>query len=297
MAITSSAQWPSVTQRDLSLVFVDQYRGWPSMLPLLYRFMDAEQGTEYDLEAGDVGSVQLFNGSINYTGFQEGYKKSVQETQYALGLVVTRQLLRNDLYGAVRESVRNMADSFRQLRESQGAFPFVNSFNGAFTTGDGLSLCNAAHTSANGGPNFSNTSTLPFSAANIQVNRLAMKKFPSNVGNVILNIPDMLIVPMDLEDQAYEILESMGKVDTAMNNRNYSEGRYKLVVWDNFLTSSTNWWMANSARMNRELIWRDWEKTTFMRSGEFDTLATKWAGYTSFGVSTVEPRYIMGSSN
>lgn len=297
MAITSSAQWPSVTQRDLSLVFVDQYRGWPSMLPLLYRFMDAEQGTEYDLEAGDVGSVQLFTGSINYTGFQEGYKKSVQETQYALGLVVTRQLLRNDLYGAVRESVRNMADSFRQLRESQGAFPFVNSFNGSFTTGDGLSLCNAAHTSANGGPNFSNTSTLPFSAPNIQTNRLAMKKLPSNVGNVILNIPDMLIVPMDLEDQAYEILESMGKVDTAMNNRNYSEGRYKLVVWDNFLTSTSNWWMANSARMNRELIWRDWEKTTFMRSGEFDTLATKWAGYTSFGVSTVEPRYIFGSSN
>lgn len=297
MAITSSAQWPSVTQRDLSLVFVDQYRGWPSMLPLLYRFMDAEQGTEYDLEAGDVGSVQLFTGSINYTGFQEGYKKSVQETQYALGLVVTRQLLRNDLYGAVRESVRNMADSFRQLRESQGAFPFVNAFNGSFTTGDGLSWCNSAHTSANGGPSFSNTSTLPFSAPNIQTNRLAMKKLPSNVGNVILNIPDMLIVPMDLEDQAYEILESMGKVDTAMNNRNYSEGRYKLVVWDNFLTSASNWWMANSARMNRELIWRDWEKTTFMRSGEFDTLATKWAGYTSFGVSTVEPRYIFGSSN
>lgn len=267
------------------------------MLPLLYRSMDAEQGTEYDLEAGDVGSVQLFTGSINYTNFQEGYKKSVQETQYALGLVVTRQLLRNDLYGAVRESVRNMADSFRQLRESQGAFPFVNAFNGAFTTGDGLSWCNSAHTNANGGANFSNTNSAAFSAPNIQAMRLLMKKFPSNAGNIILNIPDMLIVPMDLEDQAYEILESMGKIDTANNNRNYSEGRYKLVVWDNFLTSATNWFMSNSARMNRELIWRDWEKTTFMRSGEFDTLSTKWAGYTSFGVSTVEPRYIFGSSN
>lgn len=297
MSVVNSAQWPSVTQKDLSLVFVDQYRAWSSMLPLLYRFKMAEQGTEYDLEVGDFPAVQLFTGSIPYVPVTEGYKKSIQETQYALGLTVTRQLLRNDLYGAVRASVRNMADSFRQLREQQGAFPFVNAFNSSFTTGDGLSLCNAAHTNANGGANFSNTNSLSFSAANVQANRLSMKAFPSNAGNIIQNVPDTILVPMGLEDVAYEVLESMGKVDTSMNNRNYSEGRYKLIVWDNFLTSSTNWFLLNSDRMRQELIFREWEKTSFMRSGEFDTLATKWAGYTSFGISTVEPRWIFGSSN
>lgn len=297
MSIVNSGQWPSVTQRDLSLVFVDQHRGYPSMLPFLYNFQEATQGTEYDLEVGDFPAVQLFTGSIPYVPITEGYKKSIQETQYAVGFVVTRQLLRNDLYGAVRKTVRGMADSFRQLREQQGAFPFVNAFNGSFTTGDGLSLCNSAHTNANGGANFSNTSTVAFSAPNVQANRLLMKAFPSNAGNIISNIPDTLLVPMALEDVAYELLESMGKVDTSMNNRNYSEGRYKLIVWDNFLTSSTNWFMLNSQRMKEELIFREWEKTSFMRSGEFDTLATKWAGYTSFGISTVEPRWIMGSSN
>lgn len=297
MAIITSAQWPSVVQKDLSLVFVDQYRGFPSMLPLLYRFKMAEQGTEYDLETGDIGNPQVFTGSVNYDIVTEGYKKSVQETQYTLGLVVTRQLLRNDLYGAVRRSTGLIAQAFRHLREAQGAFPFVNAFNGAFTTGDGVSLCNSAHTSNNGGPNFSNTSTLAFSAPNIQTNRIAMKKLPSNRGNFIMNVPDTLLVPMDLEDVAYEILESMGKVDTANNNRNYAEGRYKLIVWDNYLTSATNWWLINSQRMREELVWRDWEKTSFYRSGEFDTLATKFAGYTSFGVSTVEGRYIFGSSN
>lgn len=296
MAITNSAQWPSVTQKDLSLVFVDQYRSWSSMLPLLYNFKMAEQGTEYDLEVGDFPAVQLFTGSIPYVPVSEGYKKSIQETQYAVGFVVTRQLLRNDLYGAVRETVRTMADSFRQLREAQGAFPFVNAFNSAFTTGDGVALCSASHTNLNGGAGYSNTSSLAFSAANVQTNRLAMKAIPSNAGNIIQNIPDMLIVPMQLEDDAYEVLESMGKVDTAMNNRNYSEGRYKLVVWDNFLTSSTNWWMVNSERMKRELIFREWEKVSFMRSGEFDTLATKWAGYTSFGISAIGPRWIYGSN-
>lgn len=267
------------------------------MLPYLYNFMDATQGTEYDLEVGDFPAVQLFTGSINYMPVTEGYKKSVQETQFAVGFLATRQLLRNDLYGAVRKTVRNMADSFRQLREQQGAFPFVNAFNGAFTTGDGLSLCNAAHTNANGGANFSNTNSLAFSAVNLQSNRISMKALPSNAGNIISNIPDLILVPMQLEDVAYEILESMGKVDTSLNNRNYSEGRYRLIVWDNFLTSSTNWFLINSQRMKEELIFREWEKTSFMRSGEFDTLATKWAGYTSFGLSSVEPRWIYGSSN
>lgn len=267
------------------------------MLPLLYQFKMAEQGVEYDLEVGDFPAVQLFTGSIPYVPVTEGYKKSIQETQFAVGFVATRQLLRNDLYGAVRATVRNMADSFRQLRESQGAFPFVNAFNGAFTTGDSVSLCNSAHTNVNGGANFSNTSSLPFSAANLQTNRLAMKALPSNAGNIIQNIPDTILVPMNLESQAYEVLESMGKVDTAMNNRNYSEGRYKLIVWDNFLTSATNWFILNSERMKNELIFREWEKVSFMRSGEFDTLATKWAGYTSFGISTVEPRWIYGSSS
>jgi hypothetical protein len=297
MAITNSGQWPSVVQRDLSLVFVDQYRGWPSMLALMFNFMPATQGTEYDLETGDFPAVQLFNGSISYVPVTEGYKKSVQETQYAVGFIATRQLLRNDLYGAVKGTVRNMADSFRQLREQQGAFVFVNGFNGAFTTGDGLSLFNSAHTNANGGPNFSNTNSLAFSAPNLQNNRLLMKAFPSNAGNTIMNVPDTIIVPMQLEDLGYEILESMGKVDTSLNNRNYSEGRYKLIVWDNFLTSPTNWFLVNSERMRRELNFREWEKVSFMRSGEFDTLATKWAGYTSFGISTVEPKWGMGSSN
>lgn len=297
MAVINSAQWPSVVQKDLSLVFVDQYRGFPSMLPLIYRNKMAEQGTEYLLETGDLASPTVFTGAINYASVSEGYKKSVQETQYAQGLAVTRQLLRNDRYGAVRDSVALMAQGFRHLRESQGAFPFVNAFNGAFTTGDGLSWCNAAHTSANGGPNFSNTNSLAFSAPNIQANRLLMKKIPSNIGNPIMNVPDTLLVPMDLEDIAYEILESMGKVDTANNNRNYAEGRYKLIVWDNYLTSATNWFLINSLRMRQELVWFDWEKTSFYRSGEFDTLTTKFAGYTSFGIGTPQSRYIFGSSN
>lgn len=297
MALISSATWPSIVQKDLSLIFLRKFRDIPSMLPLIYRFKKAEQGIEYDLETGDIGLVPNFDGQITYDSIGEGYKKSVQETEYALGLKVTRRLLRNDLYGVVQDKVQLLAQAFKHLRETRGAYPFVNAFNAAFTTGDGLSLCNSAHTSPVGGANQSNTSTSAFSAANVQANRVAMKKLRTNRDNPMVNIPDTLLVPMDLEEKAYEIIKSMGKVDTANNNRNYHEGKYKLIVWDNYLTSATNWFMLNSDIMKQQLVFREWEPVQFFRSGEFDTLVSKYAGYTSFEVSSVEWRWIFGSSN
>lgn len=296
MAVVSSGSWASIVQKDLSLIFLDQFRDIPSMLPLIYRFKKAEQGTEYDLETGDIGTVSAFNGEINYDSVAEGYKKSVSETEYALGLKFTRRLLRNDLYGVIQDRTRSIATAFRHLRETRGAYPFVNAFNSNFTVGDTLSLCNSAHTSAVGGATQSNTTTNAFSAANLFTGVLAMKKFKTNRDNPMVNIPDTIIIPMDHEEKAYEIIKSMGKVDTSVNNRNYHEGRYKLIVWDNYITSTTNWFLANSSMMKQKLIFREWEPTQFFRSGEFDTLVSKYAGYTSLEVSTVEWRWVYGSS-
>ena len=263
MALISSATWPSIVQKDLSLIFLRKFRDIPSMLPLMYRFKKAEQGIEYDLETGDIGNVPAFDGQISYDSVGEGYKKAVQETEYALGLKVTRRLLRNDLYGVVQDRVQLLAQSFKHLRETRGAYPFVNAFTTAFTTGDTLSLCNSAHTSNNGGATQSNTSSLAFSAPNVETNRIAMKKLKTNRDNPMVNIPDTILIPMDLEEKAYEIIKSMGKVDTANNNRNYHEGRYNAIIWDNYLTDTNDWFMADSRLMKERLVFREWEPVQF----------------------------------
>lgn len=291
----TAGNWPSIVQKNLSLIFLDQYRDYPSMLPLLYRFKDAEQGVEHDLETGDGGTVPEFsNGVIPYDDIQEGYKKSVSEREFAYGIKITRRLLRNDLYGVTQDKTSSLADSFRALRETRGAYPFNNAFS-AFTVGDGLSLCNSAHTSKYLGANQSNTSTLAFSGPNVFSTELSFKKLKTNRDNIMYNIPDTLLIPMDLSEKAFEILKSVGKVDVDVNNRNYLEGRYKCIIWDNFLTDTNNWFMLNSAMMKKKLVWREWEPVQFFRTGEFDTLVLKMAGYCSFEVSTVEWRWIYGN--
>ena len=289
----TQGKWPSIVVKGLSIVFLKSYRDFVSMLPYIYRFKDAEQAVETDLETGDLGTVPEFDGEIPYDDFQEGYSKSVSEREYAYGLKITRKLLRNDLYGVIERKVRELATAFRALRESMGAYPFNNAF-GSFTVGDGNPLCYSAHTSKVGGSNQSNVGSLAFSAANVAATRLAFKKIKTNRDNIMYNIPDTLIIPMDLEEKAYEILNSMGKVDTDLNNRNFLEGKFNVIVWDNFLTSSSNWFMVNSKRMKEELIFREWEPVQFFRDGEFDTLTTKVAGYTSFAISALDWRWIYG---
>lgn len=293
MVITQS-QWPSIVQRDLSEVYLDQKRKFSSMLPAFFNMIDAQQGTEYDLEGGDLGKVPEFTGDIAYEDFKEGYKKSVSEVEYALGVKVQRKLLRNDLYGVVRRNVGLLADSFNQKVEEIGADVFNSAFSTSLTVGDGLALCSTAHTSKVGGANQGNSGTSTLSAANLEATRILMVKYKTNKDNIRVAKPSLLLVPTDLHEKAWEIVNSYGKMDTAMNNRNFHFGKWNLAVWDNFLTDTNNWFVIDEELMKQVLNFRWWERRQFFRSGEFDTLIQKYAGYMSCAVSTVEWRFIYG---
>lgn len=294
-ALASQANWPSIVQKDLSIVFSDQYRQFESMLGAICTFKDATQGTEYDLETGDIGEMSEFDeGSIQFSSPTEGYKKSVEEVQWALGMKATRQLLRNDLYGVLRNRAAALADSARDKRETVGASPFVDGFSSSFTSGDSNPLFYATHSNKQNSTTQGNLGTSAFSPAAVEATRLLMLKFKTNADNKMAVRMDTLIVPADLEEKAYELIKSSGKVDTANNNRNFHMGKYSLIVWENYLSDANNWFAADSKLMKRHLIYREWEPTQFFRSGEFDTLVSKFAVYMSVNISSVEWRWGYG---
>jgi hypothetical protein len=106
----------------------------------------------------------------------------------------------------------------------------------------------------------------------------------------------MLIVPVDLESYAYEIINSRGKVDTAQNNVNFHVGRYKLVVWPNYLTSSTRWFMVDSRIMKMYLNWFDRITPQFYKDTDFDTLLAKFAGYMRYSYGWSDWRFVYGEN-
>ena len=147
-----------------------------------------------------------------------------------------------------------------------------------------------------GGANQSNISTDAFSPTAVETARQTMIQFKSNRDNIITITPDLLIVPVQLEEKAWEVINSKGKVDTAQNNANFHQGRYKLVVWNNYLTSSTKWWFADSELMKMFLLWFDREPVQFFKDRDFDSLQAKFAAYAYYSFGWSDWRWVQGSN-
>lgn len=298
MAALTQANYSHVVQKDLSEVFAVEYGEFQSMIPALFTTETPDQAIVYEQLLGGLGSVPVFDGEIYYDEAKQSYRKSTEEVPYAMGLKVTEKLRRNDLYGVVRSTVSELADRFRAKRESLAA----SIFNGAFSTttvADTLALCYSAHTSDVGGSNQGNAGSSVFSPANVEATRRLMIKFKTNRDNITTHFPDMLIVPTELEEQAMTLIKSTKEVNTATNNINFHQGKYKLAVWHNWLSSGStsataDWFMVNSGLMKKYLKFYDWKNVEFFYAGEIDTITSKHAGYMSCNVSSAQWNWIYG---
>ena len=298
MAALTQANYSHVVQKDLSEVFAVEYGEFQSMIPALFQTVTPDQAIVYEQLLGDLGSVPVFDGEIYYDESKQSYRKSTEEVEYAMGVKVTKKLRRNDLYGVVRSAVSTLADRFRAKRESLAA----TLFNGAFSTttvADTQVLCYSAHTSDVGGSNQANAGSSAFSPAAVEATRRLMIKFKTNRDNITIHFPDTLIVPTELEENAMTLIKTTKEINTANNNINFHQGKYKLAVWHNWLSSGStaataDWFMVNSGLMKKFLKFYEWNPVEFFYAGEIDTLTSKHAGYMSCNVSTPSWEFVFG---
>ena len=291
-----SEKFADLLEPGLRKVFADVFNRQPSMLPILFNMQTSEKAVEHDLEMGDTDDLEEFTGTIPYSDTGEGYKTDYEHKEYARGIKVERRLVINDLYSIINRRPQGLALGAARRREADGASVFNNAFNSTVVGGDSKSLCSATHTSNVGGSSQSNTGTDALSPTAVETARQLMVAFKSNKDNNISVKPDLLIVPHQLEETAWEIINSKGKVDTSQNNANFHQGRYKLVVWNNYLTSSTRWFFADSELMKMFLLWFDREPVQFFKDKDFDTLQAKFAAYAYYSFGWSDWRWVYGNN-
>jgi len=293
-AIINQGNWSYFVQKDLSMQFAVDYGEQTSMIPTLFTVKKPDQAIHYEALEGGLGQMPVFVGEVEYDDAKQSYRKSTQEIEYAYGIKVTKRFRRADLYGVVQRKVRELASVVWNRRESIAA----GILNGAFSTttvADTCALCYASHPSdQTGGVTQGNAGSLSFSAANVEATRQLMIAFKTNRGSIRTRFPNLIIVPTALEEKAYELIKSKGKVDTAMNNPNFHEGKYRLAVWHNFLTSAKNWFFVNEKEMKEYLYFLEWNPVEFFYAGEMDTLTSKHAAYMSNNVTTADWRWLYG---
>jgi phage major head subunit gpT-like protein len=299
-----SENFGDLLEPGLRKIFTEQYNDMPSMLGALFNMQSSSTSYEKDSSVGSFDDFPVFQGQVSYDEVYQGYDVTYTPVEFAKGFKVERKLFDDDLYNVIAKKPAGLSRAAKRSREKYGAQVFNNAFAGTGTLSVGgttvlsnteaLSLCNASHTST--APNVavqSNSGTSALSATSVEATRVLMASFKDDRGNLISVIPDLILVPRNLEQKGFEIIASKGKVDSAENNENFHFGRYKLAVWD-FLTDSNNWFLIDSTTMKDFLQWFDRVPLEFFQDKSFDTLIAKFASYMRFSLGWSDWRWIYG---
>ena len=295
MVVTES-QFNEVIEPGLRQVFTDEFNDIPngSLIGPLYRMETSDKANEDYLEIEDIGNVPEFTGNLDYTEFKQGNKKTVTNVAYALGLKIARDLIDDDLYGVIEDMVRQLGAVARYRMEQDAASPFVNAFNSTYTTFDGLSLCNSAHSFISTSTTQSNTGTSAFSFANLDATLISMRKFKGSKDRFIMSMsPDTLMGPVDLDSQFREVVESKLKPGGANNDINVYNNKFDIMTTP-FFTDTNNWFLIDSKKMKRWLLWQQRIPLEFKNTQDFDTLVKKYMLYMRYKNTPLHWPWIYG---
>jgi hypothetical protein len=271
MGVHLASNWPDLLQKDISKAYMDQYPVLPTMVPDLFGIDSSDAAFEKTTQVGPVPDHQEFTGRIGVVERTQGYDKTAVFTEYAAQIQIQRKLAADDQTRTVAMFGKGLAVSANRSREKAGANVFNLGFTYEPTDGDGTELFASDHPSpVSGVSTQSNEGTLNLSAANVETVRQRMLGFYDMIGELIPIDPDMILCYKDNEETAWEIINSTGKVNTADNNKNFHQGKYKLAVWNRLVAE--NWVMVDSSMLKDYLVWYNREPIQFMQDKDSDTL-------------------------
>jgi phage major head subunit gpT-like protein len=191
-------------------------------------------------------------------------------------------------------------EGYKRRRQKDAARIFVNAFSVDsyfYNHSEGVALCSDSHTTTSGASTavgFDNKMTAAFSAVALAAAFIQMQGFRGDAAQVLDIRPDEIWYPTSLYEQVYEVVKSMGKVDTANNNKNVHKGGYTGVDWE-YITDTNDWWMVDSSMMKDALKFVDRVKAEFGMIEDFDTLVGKWRLYARYGLGWNDWRWVLGS--
>src|SRR5690606_16011545 len=166
-----------------------------------------------------LAQVKPEGAGIAYDSENQTWTSRYQHVVYALGFIITEELMEDDLYDVVgQRRAQGLARSIRQTKEVIGANVYNRAFNGAYVGGDGVSLLNAAHPNFAGGT-WSNVLATPadLSEAALEQAYIDISLLRDDRGLLIQVLPDRLIIPPQLKWEADRILKTQGRVGTDLN--------------------------------------------------------------------------------
>lgn len=282
-------------------IFYEVYTERPDMIPVLY-VVEPTNGRN-DMRWSQVGAIEdftAFTGTVDYSAMNQGYDTVSTPVEFSRGIQTERKLFDDDQYSIMDQRPRGLARAAFRTRQKHAAQPFNNAASvdtTFYVNSENVAMVSNSHTTTSGASTatgFDNLVTTSLTAVGVQTAYVLARGFRGDQAEIITVMPDTLLVPIALQEAAYEITASSGKVDTDFNNRNIHEGRYRVIEWE-YLTDTNNWFLMDSTLQRESLFWTDRIPLEFAMIEDFDTLIAKWRGYMRYSLAHIDWRWICGA--
>ena len=244
-----------------------------------------------------LAPVKSEGSGVAYDSELQGFTTRYTHVAYALGYIVTKEELDDNLYEQVsRRRAAALAMSFRQTKENVGANIYNRAFNATYLGGDGVALASTVHPNTSGGT-FANKPSVDadLSEASLEDALTAIMGFQNDRGLLINVMPRSLIVARQNFWNANRILKSAYTPTTANNAVNVLVATNALpegIVMNHYLSSPNAWFVRTNIQNGLKYYSR--VGIQFDQDNDFDTMNAKAKGYERYSFGWTDPRAIYG---
>ncbi len=293
-----TANFASQLAPGLRVIFGSTYNERPTEFDKVFNVVMSKKNYEDDQELVGTGLVPTKpeGDAVSYDTIAEGYSKRYTHVEYGLGVIVTRTMYEDDLYGKIRKLTQGLARSGQHSIEIIGANVLNRAFNSTYKGGDGLELCSDVHTTKEGGT-YRNELSNPADLSITSYEQMLIDVGTQFIDNRGLQVParatKLVIAPAN-QWRAERILKSALLPETANNDYNPGQNSmpegYQMMHW---MTDTDAWFMKTDVPNGLTWMWR--RKPDFSQDNEFDTDNAKYKTTFRCVPGWTDPRNIFGS--
>lgn len=290
----AKALWPGVNRW-----YGKAYNDYPTEYDKIFENRSSSKAFEEDVMIASFGlALQKPEGApISYDTERQGFITRYQHTVFALGFIITREMMEDDQYDIVgQRKAQGLARSIRQTKEINGANIYNRAFNASFVGGDGVSMINASHPNITGGTWSNQIATAAdLSEAALEQAHIDIAAFTDDRGLLIAAKPKTLVIPRQLIFEAKRILSSNGRVGSDVNDLNALKdmGVVQNTVVNHYFTDPDAWFLLTDVPNGPAYFERRADE--FGMDNDFDTENAKYKATSRYSFGWTDPRGVYGS--
>ena len=300
MAVMQTGHFSKLLWHGINTVYGAAYKEHVPEYTEIFSFNRSDKAYEEDVGTTGFGlaPVKAEGSGISYDSQEQGYTHRYTNVTYGLGFIITRELYEDKQYALpMINRASALAFSMRQTKETVGANVLNRAFSDSYTGPDGVELCSTLHPNISGGTWANELSTgADLSEASLEQACIDIGKFTNDRGLKINVMPMSLIIPVDLEFEAYRILKSILQNDTANNAINAIRALNKFpegIKVNHYLTDTDAWFIKTNCPNGLKYFER--RADDFQNDSDFDTENAKFKATARYAFGWTDERGIFGS--